>query len=325
MTIYQLVSGFDYKAKKVYLVYSSKEEDTFIQMDAITVLEKKIKRDLNEDRADEIIFRKDTFLDEISFRILSSSLLNLRVVFYDDAELIESSLEELEEILKVASKLSCYTVFVTGSEKLADMYLNFYGKGCELATKGAFIDCTKKPFSKLKDFIRERFWRVEQQTFISESARDQLSKLGVSRILFNSFSVLSALHKKRLDISDLRVLNLMNENVEFRLVNRLLAGDKHKLIRSSLLGISTKGFLLGLHRKIFLLLKVKTVTGFDSIACATKLQLSLFRYFVLRQEAKNYTLKNLYEHWYLVFSLLKWKDLDKKKHPWLLFLLFMYW
>jgi len=289
--------------KARHKVYALVGRELRIQNDVLKILLKRIKR--TDGESSNIWY----YLDEIAdapLNILHKSGFGVRILVWKPEVLDMNKKDDLEvtkQLLSSFEDLSGRSIILDEAEELRDIFRNIYGKG----SKGLIIDCSKKPIIT-EDFIRRRLYSVlgiepSDEVYVDLTREDMTIDS-----LFNIFSILEALNKKKIDLDDLRRFDLLRGEPEAFLVDELFKKGRQEVLRYDFREVIPEKFFGRLYRALILKLRVKSMSYMQSTVASGKLGLSLFYYVQCKEEVKKMDFQDLYRRLYLVFSLLRWRN-----------------
>ncbi|MCK4497081.1 MAG: hypothetical protein KAU24_02740, partial [Candidatus Aenigmarchaeota archaeon] len=249
------------------------------------------------------------YLDEIAdapLNILHESGFGVRILVWKPKILDMDKKDDMrvaKQLLSGFEGLSGRSIVLDEAGEIEDVFKNMYGKG----SKGLIIDCSKKP-AITEDFIRRRLCSVlgidpSDEVYVDLTREDMTIDT-----LFNIFSILEALHKKKIDLDDLRRFDLLRGKPEMFLVDELFKKGRQEVLRYDFREVIPERFFGQLYRALILKLRVKSMSYMQSTVASSKLGLSLFYYYQCKEEVRKMDFQDLYRRLYLVFSLLRWRD-----------------
>ncbi|MBA7649030.1 hypothetical protein ES703_56823 [subsurface metagenome] len=290
--------------KARHKVYALVGQELRIQNDVLKILLRRIKRTDGES------LNVWYYLDEIAdapLNILHKSGFGVRILVWKPKVLDMKKKDDLEvakQLLSGFEGLSGRSIILDEAGEIGDIFKNVYGKG----SKGLVIDCSKKP-TITEDFIRRRLYSVlgiepSDEVYVDLTREDMTIDT-----LFNIFSILEALNKKKIDLDALRRFDLLRGEPESFLVDKLFKKGRQEVLRYDFREVIPERFFKRLYQALILKLRVKSMSYMQSSDAASKLGMKrVFYYNQCKKEVEKIDFQDLYRRLYLVFSLLRWRN-----------------
>lgn len=297
-------------------VYALVGQELRIQNDVLKILLRRIKRTDGES------LNVWYYLDEITdapLNILHESGFGVRILVWKPEVLDMKKKDDLEvakQLLSGFEDLSGRSIILDEDGEIGDIFKNIYRKG----SKGLIIDCSTKP-EITEDFIRRRLYSVlgiepSDEVYVDLTREDM-----TIATLFNIFSILEALNKKKIDLDALRRFDLLRGEPEAFLVDELFKKGRREVFRYDFREVIPERFFKRLYQALILKLRVKSMSYMQSSDAAKKLGMKrVFYYNQYKKEVEKIDFQDLYRRLYLVFSLLRWRE-----HLGSVYLLLLYW
>jgi len=308
------------KDKRVFLIFGG---DLAVRLDSLRIFRYRIARTV--EKSVSKVLKIAFFLHKT--QDLSRFLYNMPYdlkVFYWEEGLLEG--EELEMFLGQLVKDDSRVVIMDETGELLETFRELYPKN----SRGLWIDCSKIPTDMQK--LLEKRLAVGTLDIEDRYKKGGVIGRGIEPValeylkelpylsLFNVFNILDELQLDAIDMNCLRKHGLLKGNLEAFLANKLLTQGKNAILKYNLKDVDGAKFFGLLRWYLIMMLRIKTMVRATAVVCASKLEISKFRYDALLSMSEKYELRDLYKKLYLLLSLGQWR----RKYGALLLLL-MYW